>query len=253
MRLLLKVDKVGYEADRVDDALVIEEHTGDLAGGLAVALLDNLVDVVTDLLAALSGIKLLETLDVGSAHELLLLLGHHLLLHDLGLVGGHLRLGRGDLSGGGGGLGLLLLSLVALAAAALAHVVAVAATVVELAALATVLTLVALALVSAMGAATVLALATHLLHATGAELAALVGVDGAHEVLLHLLEAALLALLVKLLGGHPELDGEGTGAEGSRLVEELDGTLSAVDVLEQDEVLAVCRLRVEIFTLTKFN
>lgn len=94
MSLLLQVLHVGNEADRVDNTLVIEKHTGDLAGSITVVLLDNLIDVVTNLLATLTSVELLNALDVSHIHQLLLLLlllGHHLLLgHKLGLIRGHL-------------------------------------------------------------------------------------------------------------------------------------------------------------------
>jgi hypothetical protein len=54
-----------------------------------------------------------------------------------------------------------------------------------------------------IGASTLVALTSDLLAAV---LAALVGENSSHKVLLNFLEATLLALLVQLLGGHPELD-----------------------------------------------
>ena len=74
-----------------------------------------------------------------------------------------------------------------------------------------------------------------------------------HEVLLHFLEAALLTLLMQLLSGHPELDAQGTGTEGGRLVEALNGLLGAVDVFIENEVLTVGGTWVEVFALTQFN
>ena len=98
----LKVCKIADEADRIHDALVVEEHTSDLTGGFAVALLNDLVDVVTDLLATFDAIETLNTLKVGLVDEhllrlrrLLLLASHHLLLHNLGLIRGN------GLTGGG--------------------------------------------------------------------------------------------------------------------------------------------------------
>lgn len=60
----LQVLDVADETDRIDDTLVVEEHTSDLTGGLAVLLLDVMVDVVTDLLATLGAIKGLDTLKI---------------------------------------------------------------------------------------------------------------------------------------------------------------------------------------------
>lgn len=79
----LQVLDVADETDRIDDTLVVEEHTSDLTGGLAVLLLDVMVDVVTDLLATLGAIKGLDTLKISRRYKQLLLL---LLLHHLGLV-----------------------------------------------------------------------------------------------------------------------------------------------------------------------
>lgn len=89
-------------------------------------------------------------------------------------------------------------------------------------------------------------ISTHLAHALGGE-------EVLHEVLLHLLETALLAFLVELVGGHPELDGESAGSEGGGLVEALDCFLGALDVLVENEVLAVSGTGVKVFSLTQFN
>ena len=131
-------------------------------------------------------------------------------------------------------------------------VVAAATIVVELTTLTTltaILSLLAVALVVVVRASTMVALSTNLLHST--VLATLVGKDGTHEVLLHFLEAALLALLVQLLSGHPELDGKGSSTERRRLVEKLNCTLGAVDILIEDEVLTVGCRRIKVFTLTE--
>ena len=215
MSLLLQVLHVGNEADGVDDALVVEEHTRDLTGGLSVLLLDDLVDVVTDLLATLDLIERLDALDIIRVHQLLLLLLHLLLSHHLLLLGEELSLVRGHLSLTMGScrlrlllgrnrsrLLLLLLGLIALAATTLAHVVSVA-TILEIASLTVALVLLTLTLIVIVGASTMLALRLW----NGAILATLVGKDGAHKVLLNFLEAALLTLLMELLSGHPELDG----------------------------------------------
>ena len=260
MSLLLQVLHVGNEADGVDDALVIEEHTRDLTGGLSVLLLDDLVDVVTDLLATLAWFKVLDALDIIRVHQLLLLLhlllSHHLLLlgEELSLVRGHLSLSMGScrlrllLGRNRSRLLLLLLGLIALAASTLAHVVSVA-TILEIASLTVALVLLTLTLIVIVGASTMLALRLW----NGAILATLVGKDGAHKVLLNFLEAALLTLLMELLSGHPELDGQRSRTKWGRLVEKLDCTLGAVDILVEDEVLTVCRLWIKVFTLAELN
>jgi len=146
---------------------------------------------------------------------------------------------------------LLAFGPVAFTAIALTPVL-VAATVLELAALAVVrgTSTATSALVATLWAVAVLALTTHTLHATRAVL----GTEHvAEEVLLNFLEAALLTLLVQFLGGHPELDGEGASAEGRRLIEGLDGPLGEVDVLVENEVLAVGSLGVEILALAKLD
>ena len=78
-------------------------------------------------------------------------------------------------------------------------------------------------------------------------------VEVLHKVLLNLVEAALLTLLVQLLGGHPELDGEGAGAERCRLIEALNSTLGRFDVSVEDEILSVGCVGIKIFSLTQFN
>lgn len=52
MSFLLKVRLVADELDRVNDALVIEEHTSDLSSGLSVLGLDESIDGVTDFLTS---------------------------------------------------------------------------------------------------------------------------------------------------------------------------------------------------------
>ena len=204
--LLLQVLVVGHQLDRVDDTVVVEEHSGDLTGRVTVVLLDHAVDRITDLLTSLSWIHLLETLRVDIRLNLLLLLSNHLLLlHGSHLLLRHLRHGRWVHG--------LALSLHVIAVAALSHVVTRTATVVEVfgtrsATLAALVSTTALVLailpvhLTVVLIATVLTLASHV-------------VKVLHEVLLHLIEAALFALLVQLLGGHPELNRKGTGAEGS--------------------------------------
>jgi hypothetical protein len=227
MGLLLQVLHIGDEADRVHNALVIEEHTCDLACGFAVVLLNDLIDIVTNFLATLVGFEALEALKIHTAHQrlgrLLLLLSNHLLL----LLGNHLRVIRGHLrhlllgSTGGSlrllrrnrsswGLLLLLLRLVSFTATTLAHVVSLSttttSTVVKLVTTRTTIVLALLTLtlvIIVIGASTLVALTSNLLAAV---LAALVGENSSHKVLLNFLEATLLALLVQLLGGHPELD-----------------------------------------------
>lgn len=205
--LLLQVLVVGHQLDRVDDTVVVEEHSSDLTGRVAVVLLDHAVDGITDLLTSLSWVHLLETLCVNRWLNLLLLLGKHLLLllHGCDLLWRHL-LHSSRVHG-------LALSLHVIALTVLSHVVTRTTTVVEVfgtgsATLATLVSATALVLavltihLTVVLIATVLTLASHV-------------VKVLHEVLLHLIEAALFALLVQLLGGHPELNRKGTGAEGS--------------------------------------
>ena len=74
-----------------------------------------------------------------------------------------------------------------------------------------------------------------------------------HKILLHFVEASELALLMQFLSRHPELDGQGTGAERCRLVEALDGALGVLDVTVEDKVLAVGGVGVEVLTLSEFD
>lgn len=58
---------------------------------------------------------------------------------------------------------------------------------------------------------------------------------------------------MQLLRGHPELDGEGTRAEGRSLIKALDGALGTLDVFEEHEVLAIGSGGVEVLALAHFN
>ena len=188
----------------------------------------------------------------------LLLLGEHLLLHAGGLLGCHsLHL----LLGGHAwdhGWASLVLHVVAVAAS-LSHVVAAATGTTAVALeIATTLTIVlAVVLISlALVALALLAVTAHLAAIRSATVLATLAshaVKILHEVLLHFVETTLLALLVQLLGRHPELNREGSGAEGGRLIETLNGTLGAFDVFVEDEILSVSCLRVEVFALSQFN
>lgn len=245
--LLLEVLHVGDQLDGVDDAVVVEEHASDLASGVTVLGGDELVDSVTNLLTLLVGVKGVETayIDRGEL-GLGLLHGLHLLLLDLlSLLGGH--------SLGHGALAWLLLNEFA-ASTLTVHVAGATTVVVELAALAVVaLTLVStLALVVATLAIGTLAhLAAVVLHAVVA--LAVGAVEVFHEVLLHFLEATLLAFLVELVSGHPELDGEGACTEGRGLVEALNGSLGGLDVFVEDKVLAVGGVGVEVLALAQLD
>ena len=58
---------------------------------------------------------------------------------------------------------------------------------------------------------------------------------------------------MQFLSWHPKLDGQGTGAERSRLVEALDGAFGVLDVTVEDKVLAVGGIGVEVLTLSEFD
>ena len=209
--LLLQVLEVGDQLNGVNDSVVVKEHASDLASGVTVLSLDVSVDAVADFLAALSGLHSLKTLEVNG-----LRLGHLLLHGHLSLVRGHL----GVRSHSDGVDGLLLLRNVAVTATLTGRALA-AAVVLELTtALAVVALLVARGTIVVVVVATLTVatwctttVLTAVLHVVAVERS--LGKEALHEVLLHLLEAALLALLVQLLGGHPELNGEGAGTEGS--------------------------------------
>lgn len=259
--LLLQVRDVGDQLDRVDNTLIVEEHTGDLACGFTVGLLDHAVDSISDLLTPLRWIELLEALGIHRwKHLLLLLLSHHLLLHLSSLVRGHtLQLLLLLLLHGWVHLWWSALSLCILAAATtLSHVLGAgtATTIVVLIA-----TLFATALATLVSTPTLvatlslLAITAHLATVLHDAILALTGhvVEIFHEVLLNLVETALFTLLVQLLGGHPELHREGASTEWGRLVEPLDRALSTLDVLVEHEVLPVRGLWIEIFALSKFD
>ena len=100
--LLLEVLEVSHELDRVDDALVVEQHARDLASRISVVLLEPAEEGVADFLAPVCSLELLETVRVDLRKHLLLLLlllhGSHLLLllllgemHLSDLIGCHLH------------------------------------------------------------------------------------------------------------------------------------------------------------------
>ena len=51
--LLLEIVDIGHKLDRIDHLLVFDEHSSDLACCISVLLLDDRVDVVSNLLPAL--------------------------------------------------------------------------------------------------------------------------------------------------------------------------------------------------------
>jgi len=145
----------------------------------------------------------------------------------------------------------LCLLLVSLAAVAWSCIVALlASTLVVKLALTSVLSLVALVLLITLRAIKLTTLATHLVHtAWTSKVSGRTGEHIAQEVLLHLLEATLLALLVQFLCRHPKLDREWARAERRRLVKSLNRAFSALNVLVENEVLPVGSLWVEILAL----
>ena len=58
---------------------------------------------------------------------------------------------------------------------------------------------------------------------------------------------------MQFLSWHPKLDGQGTSAERSRLVEALDGAFGVLDVTVEDKVLAVGGIGVEVLTLSELD
>jgi len=257
VRFLLQVLNVGDQLHGVHNTVVVEEHASDLSGGLAILLLDHSVDAVTDLLASGSRLHLAKCHGVNLREGvlLLLLLGHHLLLSHHLLVRSHLATHSGNATSGGT-TGLLT---VGSTTASVSLVVAGTSAVVVLVGSLTAVLSLALALTSLVVVLTVLTVAAHAAVVLHAGLAVLLATtDGSvvkvlHEVLLDFVEGALLTFLVKLLSGHPELDGESAGTEGSRLVEALNGLLGAVNVSVQDEVLSVGSTWVEIFALSQLD
>ena len=255
MRLLLKVLLVADELNRIDDLFVVKKHTSNFSSGLSILGLDKGVDRVSDLLTSIIGVHVHEALHVDGRH-LLLLLHDLLLLHELSLIRSHtlgwlgvLRLARLLL--------LLRLSLlVALATLAAAVVVStsvivkLAITTLSLVVSVVVLTVTVLALTLSLEAAILeptlrVGSATHLRPSHKLQIF--------HEVLLHLLEATLFAFLVQLLGRHPELYAQSTGAKGSGLIEALNSLLCAINVFVEHEVLAVSCVWIEVFSLSQFD
>lgn len=193
----------------------------------------------------------------------MLLLSHHLLLLEKSLlIRGHLLLHLLLVDHAWWHLTLsrlLLLHLVTIAVVALSSLSSVGATTVVVVVISFVLvaarTLVPLTLViilAVLSVTTVVVVAVALHTVTGLSANGML-VEVLHKVLLNLVEAALLTLLVQLLGGHPELDGEGAGAERCRLIKALNGTLGRFDVSVEDEILSVGCVGIKIFSLTQFN
>ena len=194
----------------------------------------------------------------------MLLLSHHLLLLEKSLlIRGHLLLHLLLVDHAVWHLTLsllLLLHLVTIAVVALSSLSSVGATTIVVVVISFVLvaarSLVPLTLVviilTVLSVATVVVVAVALHTVTGLSANGML-VEVLHKVLLNLVEAALLTLLVQLLSGHPELDGEGAGAERCRLIEALNGTLGRFDVSVEDEILSVGCVGIKIFSLTQFN
>lgn len=193
----------------------------------------------------------------------MLLLSHHLLLLEKSLlIRGHLLLHLLLVDHAWWHLTLsrlLLLHLVTIAVVALSSLSSVRATTVVVVVISFVLvaarTLVPLTLViilAVLSVTTVVVVAVALHTVTGLSANGML-VEVLHKVLLNLVEAALLTLLVQLLGGHPELDGECAGAERCRLIKALNGTLGRFDVSVEDEILSVGCVGIKIFSLTQFN
>ena len=192
----------------------------------------------------------------------MLLLSHHLLLLEKSLlIRGHLLLHLLLVDHAWWNLTLsrlLLLHLVTIAVVALSSLSSVGATTVVVVVISFVLvaarTLVPLTLVIILAvlSVTTVVVAVALHTVTGLSANGML-VEVLHKVLLNLVEAALLTLLVQLLGGHPELDGEGAGAERCRLIEALNSTLGRFDVSVEDEILSVGCVGIKIFSLTQFN
>lgn len=88
VRFLVEVLEVGDEADGINNALVVEKHASNLSSCVTVLSLDHLVDTVANLLASLRRVKLVQPVEVDLRKASLL--GHHLLLQVLSLVGCHL-------------------------------------------------------------------------------------------------------------------------------------------------------------------
>ena len=270
MGFLVQVVDVADELDRVDDLLVVEQHTSDLAGVVSVVLLDDWVDGVTDFLTADLGLAF-QGGEFGGVNE-----GLWLSTHELGggahawgvlLVGLHAAWSSVVLSwatvvatsvvlAAASSITVLVTTTVLVAASA---VVLVSTTVVVHAAASLVVVLSVSAgasLVVVAALATVVLLLSHVatLHlAAWATLLGALHVEVFHKVLLDLLETSLLTLGVKFGAWDPELDAQGSGTEWGGLVELLDGGFGALDVLVEDEVLSVGSGWVEVLTLSQLD
>jgi len=289
---LVQVVDVADELDGVDDLLVVEEHTSDLAGIVAVVLLDDGVDGVSDLLSADLGLGL-ESSEFGGVHE-----GLWLGTHELGggahaWVGVLLAVGlhaawssvvwswatvitTSVVLSAASSIAVLIATTVLVAAitvlvASTVVLVAAVTVLVSTTALMTAITVLIAAaslvvvlsgtaitstvVVAALTAVVVLLL-SHVatLHLTSwASLLGALHVEVLHEVLLNLLEASLLTLSVKFGAWDPELDAQGSCTEWGGLVELLDGGLCALDVLVEDEVLSVGSGWVEVLALSQLD
>ena len=284
MCLLLQVSEVGDKHEWVDDSVVVKKHANDLTSELTVLRLHHRVDSVADVLRACLLIHLLQGVDVDAWDALRCCVGGllarsrclvHSHLHVLAsvwcLTAHHLCLGGGlslrclvhlqllgchldGLATSGGWLSIALVIWHAtLGTVVIVLIVAVTVLILtSLAIIASLVTLVVVVLIVAGATGVVVRVPTsvvlHVVHASGH-----LRVEAALEVLKHLVVAALLTLLMQLLSGHPELDGEGTSTEGRGLIKFLDSPLSTVDVFVEDEVLAVGGIWIEVFALTELD
>lgn len=258
-----EVVALGDKLVAVNNLLVVKKHTSDLAGEFSVAFLDDGEDGVSNLLLPHVGVgdlveHLVQVNEWLHQHLWLLLSLHHVLL--LLLLGIHLLLHGHLLVWHVVALHLLLHNLLHWDSLGAHHawlVVVVHAVVtwttllvVELAAL---VVGSALALLVASVAHLVVAIVLLTVHLLTSVHSLEVLSEVLEEVLLHLLETAVLALLVKLTAWHPVLDGEGSGSEWSGVVILLDGLLGILNILEKNEVLAVSSIWVEVLALTHLD
>ena len=251
----MEVVDVSHKLDWVNNLLVLDKHTGNLASMLSVLLLDDRVDNVSNFLT--SCIRFLDGIEFLYVHKcgrLLLLLSHHCCLirwhiltalhhhriwHNLVWLLDILWLASHALGS------ILILSF---ESTSLAHVWLSSANL--SATSASIVLLIVLTRSSLHPLTTTILL---ILHTHTASLWAILNVEVLHEVLLDLLETPLLSFGVELRWALPELNRKGSCTERCGLIKLLNCSLGTIDVLIEDEVLSVSSRGVEVLSLSQLD
>ena len=261
----LEIVDIRDKLERVNNLFVVEKHARNLACALAIVLLDDWVDSITNLLSTsiwFSNLRKPCKINKRRVLLLLCLLLHHLLL----LLRSHVLLRRHHHAWMWHGLCHILL-LWHLALRSLIRDLLVETTSLVLVwfasttaglATSTLIVLLVTTLTFSLVSSTLTVLLVisvltlwHLSSIWHLVLALwpIHHVEVFHEILLNLLETSLFPLSMQLGGTLPELNTQGSSTEGSRLIELLDSSLSSFDVFEENEILSIGGRWIEVFAL----